>query len=141
MSQTATAKPTEAQSTKRIAHATAGNAPFAPGRRDFMKYRDLGVTEASEGRMRAQVMSIVTGMTEPTGWHYHVCEGQFVYALKGWVDLDFETGESIRLEAGESLFIPGGLRHNETSTSEDLEILEVSVPSDMGTVPCDPPQD
>ncbi len=84
-------------------------------------------------------MSAVTGMTEPTGWHYHVCEGQFVYILKGWVDLEFETGEKLHVKAGESLFIPGGMLHNETSTSDDLEVLELSVPADMGTVACDPP--
>ena len=84
-------------------------------------------------------MSAITGMTEPTGWHYHVCEGQFVYALKGWIELACETGELLRLQAGESLFIPGGLRHNELRTSDDLEILEVSVPADMGKVPCDRP--
>ncbi|MDH3599517.1 MAG: cupin domain-containing protein [Candidatus Tectomicrobia bacterium] len=124
----------------KLRHATQETAPFVPGRREFFKYRDLGVTEATNGEMRAQVMSAVTGMTEPTGWHYHVCEGQFVYALKGWVDLEFETGETIRLQAGESLFIPGGMRHNEISTSDDLEILEVSVPAEMGTVPCDRPE-
>jgi quercetin dioxygenase-like cupin family protein len=90
--------------------------------------------------MRAQVMSATAGMTKPTGWHYHVCEGQFVYALKGWVDLEFEDGQSIRLQAGESLYIPGGLRHNEIATSYTLEILEVSVPADMDTVSCDPPE-
>ncbi len=37
-------------------------------------------------------------------------------------------------------YIPGGLRHNELATSATLEILEVSVPADMGTVPCDPPE-
>ena len=90
----------------KLRHATQETAPFVPGRRAFFKYRDLGVTDASHGAMRAQVMSAITGMTEPTGWHYHVCDGQFVYALKGWVDLEFETGERLRLEAGESLFIP-----------------------------------
>jgi quercetin dioxygenase-like cupin family protein len=60
--------------------------------------------------------------------------------VKGWVDLEFETGEKIRLKQGESLMIPGGMRHNETATSEELELLEVSVPADMGTVPCDPPE-
>jgi quercetin dioxygenase-like cupin family protein len=124
----------------KLRHATKATAPFVPGRREFFKYRDLGVTDATNGEMRAQVMSAITGMTEPTGWHYHVCEGQFVYALKGWVDLEFETGETIRLQAGESLFIPGGMRHNEISTSDDLEILEVSVPAEMGTVPCDRPE-
>ena len=124
----------------KLRHGSNDNTPFVPGRREFFKYRDLGVTEASNGEMRAQVMSAITGMTEPTGWHYHVCDGQFVYALKGWVDLEFETGETIRLEAGESLFIPGGMRHNEISTSDDLEVLEVSVPADMGTVACDKPE-
>ena len=49
--------------------------------------------------MRAQLTSAIRGMTEPTGWHYHTCEGQFVYVLKGWVDLEFEGGESIHLAA------------------------------------------
>ena len=119
---------------------TSARAPdFVVGRRTFFKYRDLGVTAASNGWMRAQVMSTVTGMTKPTGWHYHVCEGQFVYTLKGWVELEFEDGTSCRLEAGDSCFIPGGMHHNETATSDDLEILEVCLPSDMGTVPVDPP--
>ena len=130
---------TAEKSAMTLRHATKETAPFVPGRREFFKYRDLGVGDATHGAMRAQVMSAITGMTEPTGWHYHVCEGQFVYALKGWVDLEFETGETIHLKAGESLFIPGGMRHNEISTSDDLEILEVSVPAEMGTVPCDPP--
>jgi quercetin dioxygenase-like cupin family protein len=122
-----------------LAHATPATAPFVQGRRTFLKYQDLGVTAASGGRLRAQVMSATAGMTKPTGWHYHVCEGQFVYVLKGWVDLEFEDGQKLRVQTGESLFIPGGLRHNETATSDTLEILEVSVPADMGTVPCEAP--
>ncbi|ETX07917.1 MAG: hypothetical protein ETSY2_08430 [Candidatus Entotheonella gemina] len=131
---------TAEKSAMKLRHATEDNAPYVPGRREFFKYRDLGVTDATNGEMRAQVMSAVTGMTEPTGWHYHVCEGQFVYVLKGWVNLEFETGEKLHIKAGESLFIPGNMRHNETSTSDDLEVLEVSVPAEMGTVACDPPE-
>ena len=82
--------------------------------------------------MRAQVTSAVTGMTQPTGWHYHVCEGQFVYTLKGWVELEFEDGTNCRLEAGDSVFIPGGLIRRENGTSDDLEILEVSLPGESG---------
>ncbi len=133
----ATVDATESDLTLR--HATLENAPSVPGRRSFFKYRDLGVTEASCGKLRAQVMQSIDGMTEPTGWHYHVCDGQFVYMLKGWVDLEFETGERVRVNAGESLFIPGGRKHNETALSDDSEILELSVPSDMGTVPCESP--
>lgn len=123
----------------KLAHGSHANSPQVPGRRDWFKYRDLGVTTASGGRIRAQTMSTSKGMSKPTGWHYHVCEGQFVYALKGWVDLEFEDGTKLRLNEGESLYIPGGLKHNETATSEELEILELSVPAEMGTVPCEAP--
>lgn len=123
----------------KVAVTSAKQPDYVEGRRSFFKYRDLGVTRASEGWMRAQVMSAVTGMTQPTGWHYHVCEGQFVYALKGFVELEFEDGSQCRLEAGDSCFIPGGLKHNEIRTSDDVEILEVCLPANMGTVPCEPP--
>jgi len=129
----------EAQPPMKIAVTSAKAPEFVKGRRDFFKYRDLGVTKATSGWMRAQVTSAITGMTQPTGWHYHVCEGQFVYTLKGWVELEFEDGTQCRLEPGDSVFIPGGMRHNEIATSDDLEILEVSVPADMGTVRVDPP--
>jgi quercetin dioxygenase-like cupin family protein len=133
-------RPAPAQPTKKQAWASKANAKYVQGRRAFFKYRELGVTEASNGRMRAQVTSATQGMSRPTGWHYHVCESQLVYMLSGWVDLEFEDGETIRLEAGDSLYIPGGLRHNETRTSDGFELLEVSVPADMGTVTCDPPR-
>jgi quercetin dioxygenase-like cupin family protein len=123
----------------KLAYTTPATAPLVPGRRSFAEYRDLGVTDATGGFMGAQVTSIKKGMTEPTGWHYHVCDAQFVYVLKGFVDLEFENGTKLRCSAGDSLFIPGGMRHNETLTSDDAEILEVSVPAKMGTVPVDPP--
>jgi quercetin dioxygenase-like cupin family protein len=122
-----------------LRHATKDNAPLVAGRRSFFKYRDLGVTEASNGKLRAQVMQTIGDMKEPTGWHYHECDGQFVYILKGWVDLEFETGKKLRVSEGESLFIPGGLKHNETALSSDSEILELSVPSEMATFPCESP--
>lgn len=123
----------------KVAVTSAKSPDYVEGRRPFFKYRDLGVTRASDGWMRAQLMQAVTGMTQPTGWHYHVCDGQFVYALKGFVELEFEDGTQCRLEAGDSCFIPGGLKHNEIRTSDDVEILEVCLPANMGTLPCEPP--
>ena len=118
--------------------AKASNPKMVAGRRDFMTYRELGVTEASAGRIRAQVTSSSEGLSEPTGWHVHICEGQFIYILNGWVDLEFEDG-MVRIEAGDSMYIPGGTPHNEIATSDAFDLVEVSVPADMGTKPCDPP--
>ena len=126
-------------SSQKVGHARVAEPVLVKGRREFFTYRDLGVAEASAGGMRAQVMSSSQGLSRPTGWHYHECDGQFVYILKGWVDLQFEDGRTLRVEEGDSLFIPGYLRHNEIRTSAEMEILEVSVPGVMGTTPCDPP--
>lgn len=124
-----------------VGYTTAKKPIMVAGRRDFFTYRDLGAKAASGGSMRAQLTKAKTGMTQPTGWHYHVCENQFVYVLNGWVELEFESGETLRCEAGDSVFIPGGLKHNELRTSDDFEILEVSTPGEIGTVSCDKPAD
>ncbi len=125
--------------TQSLAYVTPDTATIVKGRRDFFSYHELGVTEASNGAMRAQIMKATQGLSKPTGWHYHECDQQFIHMLKGWVDLEFEDGRKIRLKAGDSMMIPGGMRHNETATAEEMEILEVSVPAQLGTVPCDPP--
>ncbi len=100
-------KPASAPAPMKAAVTSAKKPDYVEGRRTFFKYRDLGVTAASNGWMRAQLMTAVTGMTKPTGWHYHVCEGQFVYTLKGWVELAFEDGTNCRLEAGDFVLYSG----------------------------------
>jgi mannose-6-phosphate isomerase-like protein (cupin superfamily) len=125
---------------QKVAHGRIAEPVLVKGRRDFFTYRDLGVAEGSAGIMRAQVMKATQGLSEPTGWHYHECDGQFIYIMKGWVELQFEDGRTIKVEEGDSLFIPGYLRHNETRTSDEMEILEVSIPGELGTRPCDPPE-
>jgi quercetin dioxygenase-like cupin family protein len=128
MPSVAAKKPAKAPQQK-VAHARIAEPVLVKGRRDFFKYRDLGVAEASGGNMRAQVMTASQGLSRPTGWHYHECDGQFIYILKGWVELQFEDGKTIKVEEGDSLFIPGYLRHNEIRTADEMEILEVSVPA------------
>ena len=122
----------------KLAISTAKDAHYVPGRRHFFQYRDLGVTDATGGKMRAQVTSAKSAMDRETGWHYHTCDIQFVYILKGWVDLEFAGGRKARFGAGDSVMIPGGMPHQETATSEDLELVEVSVPAEMGTEVCEP---
>ena len=119
--------------------ARADNPELVKGRREFFSYRELGVTKATEGKMRAQVTIATQGLSEETGWHVHLCEGQFVYILEGWVDLEFAGNRKERIMAGDSIFIPGDTPHNETATSEEVQILEVSLPADMGTEPCAKP--
>jgi quercetin dioxygenase-like cupin family protein len=108
------------------------------GRREFLKYRDIGLAAATGDRFRLLGMR-ATGQNEETGWHYHVCDVQFVYVLKGWVELEFEGGRSEKLLAGSFASIPGGTLHNEKNLSDDLEVIEICSPANMGTVAVDPP--
>ena len=109
------------------------------GRRDFFDYTDLGAEDGSGGRMSVQTMKARRGMVEDTGWHIHVCEGQYIYMLGGWLDLQMADGQTIHLEKGDSMYIPGGVPHNETGTSGDFELLEVCIPADMRTEICEKP--
>ena len=124
---------------ERIVIARKEQANYVVGRREWMKYRELGVSKGSNGRIRAQVTSASEALSEPTGWHTHLCEGQFVYMLTGWIDLEFAGNRVERLEAGDSVYIPGNTPHNEIATSDSFELVEISVPADMGTKPCAPP--
>lgn len=115
------------------------DATFAKtGRRSFFDYRDTGLEAATDGAYRAQVMR-ATDVMETTGWHYHVCDLQFVYVLKGWVDLAFPDGRVERLAEGGVMAIPPGMVHNELAVSEDFEALEVVAPAEMDTVAVDAP--
>lgn len=124
----------QSQEAMRLWKSFVSATPFSPGRRPFFKYRDLGLEGASGGRMRAYHSTAVKGMVEATGWHYHTCEMQFVYVIKGTIVLEFEDGTVATFGPGDSLFVPGGVRHNEIFASEDKETLEVSVPGKIGTV-------
>lgn len=136
-SQPAPAKETPAVADYVVARKSAPN--YIAGRREFFKYVDLGVADASAGRMRVQRTLATDGLSQPTGWHFHKCEGQFVYMLEGWLELQFADGETVRLDAGDSVYIPGYAPHNEIRTSESFDLLEFSVPADMGTEACDAP--
>ena len=123
----------------KLQKAFRSTTPFSPGRRPFFKYRDLGLEAATNGKMRAYQNSAIAGMTEPTGWHYHICEMQFVYVLRGTLTIEFEDGTVATFSAGDAFFVPGGMKHNEIYVSEDKEALEVSVPGKIGTVNCERP--
>ena len=114
----------------KVGHSTAKNPVMAEGRRDFFTYRDLAVKDASGGQMRAQLTKAKTGITEATGWHYHLCDNQFVYVLKGWITFRFAgVDEAVTVHAGSGLSQPAGVAHNVIARSDDLEVLELNMPA------------
>ena len=112
----------------------ASESQFVPGRRSFFQYRDLGVKEASNGRARAVQSNSIAALLDPTGWHYHLCDFQFLYVMKGYLTIEFDDGTVTTFGPGDSALIPGGVRHNEVYVSEDKELIEFSMPGEIGTV-------
>ncbi|WP_124498524.1 cupin domain-containing protein [Burkholderia sp. Bp9140] len=124
----------------KVAYSSIEKMKFNPGRRSWISYRDLGVETASHGAMRAEVMHIDDAKTSrPTGWHYHECNMQFLMVIEGWVEMEFPDLGVLRIKAGESMFIPGGIVHQELRSSEPFRLLEISLPAKMGTVSVEAP--
>jgi len=58
---------------------------------------------------------------------------QLVYILKGWAKIDYEGSREVLLEAGAFVHQPPGIRHVEIAHSEDVEILEITLPAEFET--------
>jgi quercetin dioxygenase-like cupin family protein len=112
------------------------------GLRDFFLYKDLGVAEATKGRILAHVTkaNLPPEAAGGTGWHYHVADFQIVYMLKGWAKFMYE--DKIHLvEAGDCVQQRPGIVHYLYDYSPDMEYLEIITPVDYGTVSCEGPCD
>jgi uncharacterized cupin superfamily protein len=107
------------------------------GPRSFVEYRDLGMAEASGGRISGKHIRAIQPFSEETGWHWHDMTAHFVYVLRGWVKFRFDgVEESVTVVAGSCLSQPGGVAHNVVGQSDDLELIEINMPADYITAEC-----
>ena len=60
------------KTTMTFSHVRPGDTDFkGEGLRDFFFYRDLGIAEATAGKMLAQLVRSNNAPEKGTGWHYH----------------------------------------------------------------------
>ena len=114
-----------------VSHAK--DASFARGLRSFFEYRDLGIKEATAGRVVAHVIRAAAGTEFSSQPHLHKTTFQLVYVLKGWIEFEYEGQGRVRLEAGSCVHQPPEIRHREVGHSEDIEMLEVVLPANFET--------
>jgi mannose-6-phosphate isomerase-like protein (cupin superfamily) len=114
-----------------ISHAR--DATFERGLRSFFEYRDLGIRQATDGRVEAHLIRAVPGSPFVGVPHLHRTTFQFVYVLKGWIDFEYEGHGVVRLEPGSSVHQPPSIRHREMGHSDDVEMLEIVMPADFAT--------
>ena len=123
-------------STWQFVHDENKDANWATGLRKIFEYRDLGIKAGTNNAYVAHVIRAVgrEDSDQIHAWHYHECDFQMVYILKGWATFEYD-GIGIRtLREGDCVNQVPMIRHREIECSEDLEILEIVAPADFKTV-------
>ncbi len=105
------------------------------GLRSFFEYRDLGIKDSTGGKVGAQVIRAAAGKTASGETHRHQLDFQMVYVLKGWVRFWYEGQGEVLLKPGSCVHQPPGIVHREIAHSDDLELIEITLPADFATKP------
>jgi quercetin dioxygenase-like cupin family protein len=117
-----------------FSHVKEGDTPFqSGGLRDFFRYRDLGIAEATNGKVIAQLVRAERAPEAGTGWHRHVADFHIVMMLKGWARFMYEDKVTL-VEAGDVVHQRPGIVHYLFDYSPDMEYLEIAGPADFETV-------
>ncbi|MDX5382352.1 MAG: AraC family ligand binding domain-containing protein [Rhodobacterales bacterium] len=69
----------------------------------------------------------------PTAWTWHDGDILFTYLMQGGMVLEGEGRDPFRLEKGDAFVIPPGMKTRYAEATEDLELLEVSLPGRFTT--------
>ena len=108
-------------------------AEWKPGLRTYFEYRDLGVVEATNGKVLAHVLRASDSCPGPGGYHTHDLEFQMNYVLKGWTRVEFEDEGEVRFEAGDSWYQTPMIKHEVLEFSDDFEVIEITMPAEFPT--------
>jgi quercetin dioxygenase-like cupin family protein len=117
-----------------FSHVKPGDTEFrSEGLRDFFIYRDLGIAEATAGKVIAQLVRANQAPEKGTGWHRHEAEFHIVIMLKGWAKFMYEDKETL-VAAGDCVHQRPGIVHYLFDYSPDMEYLEIVGPADFSTI-------
>ena len=124
---------------KTFSHIKPADTYFEKGGlRDFFLYRDLGVAEATKGKVIAHLVKANMAPETGTGWHRHDADFQIVIMTKGWARFMYEDKPTL-VEAGDVVHQRPGICHFLFDYSPDMEYLEIVGPADFKTVDVDAP--
>ena len=131
------------KTTLQFSHVKPGDTDYREeGLRDFFLYRDLGVADATAGKVLAQLVKANIAPEKGTGWHRHEADFHIVIMLKGWARFMYEDQETL-VSAGDCVHQRPGIVHYLFDYCPDMEYLEIVAPADFKTVdvpaPCEVP--
>ena len=109
------------------------SSKWKAGLRSYFQYRDLGLVEATHGKVLAHVIRAVEPCSGPGGYHSHDVEFQMNYVLRGWTRVEFDDVGEVRFEAGDSWYQEPNIKHEVLEFSDDFEVLEIVMPAEFAT--------
>ncbi len=70
---------------------------------------------------------VSTGQTTPAGQWYDQEEDEWVALLQGEAILEYDTGENLRLSAGDHILLPARCRHRVAYTSTEPPCIWIAI--------------
>ena len=105
------------------------------GLRSFFEYRDMGITQATKGALRVQLVRAAHKSSEAkggTGVHFNTANIHVVYMVRGWAKFDYDGVDTL-VETGDCVHQRPGIVHNLYDWSDDMEFMEIIMPGDFST--------
>ncbi len=121
---------------QRFVHNQAEDAEWRPFRLSGYEARDTTIADNTKGIAGVTVVRPAAGVP---GWATHDADILFGFLLRGGFTLEGEGKAPYTLSAGDAYVIPPGMATRWATPSEDLEVLEVTLPGRFRTAPVENP--
>ncbi|KAI3332853.1 RmlC-like cupin domain-containing protein [Ustulina deusta] len=118
---------------QRFVHSRLADAVWGPWRVSGFEARDTGVEDGTKGVAAVRVVRPAAGEHQPAPVTSHDSDILFTFVLSGSCTLHGQGQGSQILSEGDAYTLPPGLKTCLTSCSEDLSLLEVSLPGRFNT--------
>ncbi|MFD3190145.1 cupin domain-containing protein [Sedimentitalea sp. HM32M-2] len=115
---------------QRFVFNQAKDATWAPFRLPGYLARDTTIAENTGNVASVQVVRRGTGVPV---WAVHDTDILFTFVMQGQMTLQGEGREPYRMQSGDAFVIPPGMKTCLAAPSDDIELLEVSLPGRFNT--------
>lgn len=116
---------------QRFVHHMADTAPWADFRLAGMKSRDTTIAHNTKNVAGVHVIKKTDGTPV---WTSHDCDIHFSFVMTGSMTLEGEGRDPVKLTVGDAFVIPPHMKTRYSDLSDDLELIEISLPGAFETV-------
>ncbi len=115
---------------QRFVHHKADEATLAPHRLHGYQSRDTSIAENTRNVAGVHVITRASGTPD---WQSHDADILFTFVMQGSMTLEGEGRAPYDLQTGDAFVIPPGMKTRYATPSDDIELLEVSLPGTFQT--------